>query len=94
MYSVAGAIVFFLWLIPVLRFLSSYVDVFTTRVLYRSGLMGQQRSEAKFSQVTDVRLGEGRRIQLSLTNGEIIELPRLPKPKKLVAEIQALVAKV
>lgn len=94
MYSVAGAIAFFLWLIPVLRFLSSYVDVFTTRVLYRSGLMGQQRSEANFSQVTDVRLGEGRRIQLSLTNGEIIELPRLPKAKKLVAEIQALVAKV
>jgi hypothetical protein len=94
MYSVAGAIAFFLWLIPVLRFLSSYVDVFTTRVLYRSGLMGQQRSEANFSQVTDVRLGEGRRIQLALTNGEIIELPRLPKAKKLVAEIQALVAKV
>lgn len=94
MYSAAGAIAFFLWLIPVLRFLSSYVDVFTTRVLYRSGLTGQQRSEANFSQVTDVRLGEGRRIQLSLTNGEIIELPRLPRAKKLVAEIQALVAKV
>lgn len=94
MYSVAGAIALFLWLIPVLRFLSSYVDVFTTRVLYRSGLMGQQRSEANFSQVTDVRLGEGRRIQLSLTNGEMVELPRLPKAKKLVAEIQALVAKV
>ncbi len=94
MYSAAGAIAFFLWLIPVLRFLSSYVDVFTTRVLYRSGLMSQQRSEANFSQVTDVRLGEGRRIQLSLTNGEIIELPRLPRAKKLVAEIQALVAKV
>ena len=94
MYSAAGAIAFFLWLIPVLRFLSSYVDVFTTRVLYRSGLMGQQRSEANFSQVTDVRLGEGCRIQLSLTNGEIIELPRLPRAKKLVAEIQALVAKV
>ena len=94
MYSVAGAIAFFLWLIPVLRFLTSYVEVFTTRILYRSGLMGQQRSEANFSQVTDVRLGDGRRIQLALTNGEIVELPRLPKTKKLVAEIQALVAKV
>lgn len=94
MYSVAGAIAFFFWLIPVLRFLSSYVDVFTTRVFYRSGLMGQHRTEANFSQVTDVRLGDGRRIELALTNGEIIELPRLPKAKKLTAEIQALVAKV
>ena len=94
LYSVAGAISFFFWLIPVLRYLSSYVDVYTTRILYRSGLMGQQRSEANFSQVTDVRIGEGRRIQLALTNGEILELPRLPKAKKLTAEIQALVAKV
>jgi hypothetical protein len=94
LYSVAGAIAFFFWLIPVLRYLSSYVDVFTTRVLYRTGLMGQNRSEANFSQVTDVRIGEGRRIQLALTNGEIVELPRLPRAKKLTAEIQALVAKV
>ena len=94
LYSVAGAITFFFWLIPVLRYLSSYVDVYTTRILYRAGLMGQQRSEANFSQVTDVRIGDGRRIQLALTNGEILELPRLPKAKKLTAEIQVLVAKV
>lgn len=94
LYSVAGAVAVFFWLIPVLRFLSSYVDVFTTRVLYRAGLMGQRRSEANFSQVTDVRLGDGRRIQLALANGDIVELPRLPKAKKLTAEIQALVAKL
>ena len=94
LYSVAGAIAFFFWLIPVLRYLSSYVDIFTTKVFYRAGLLGQNRSEAKFSQVTDVRLGDGRRIQLALTNGEIVELPRLPRAKKLNAEIQALVAKV
>jgi hypothetical protein len=56
--------------------------------------MGQRRSEANFSHVTDVRIGDGRRIQLALTNGEIVELPRLPRAKKLTAEIQALVAKV
>ena len=94
LYSVAGAIAFFFWLIPLLRYLSSYVDIFTTRVFYRAGLMGQNRSEANFSQVTDVRLGDGRRIQLALTNGEIVELPRLPRAKKLTSEIQALVAKV
>ena len=94
LYSVAGAIAFFFWLIPLLRYLSSYVDIFTTRVFYRAGLMGQNRSEANFSQVTDVRLGDGRRIQLALTTGEIVELPRLPRAKKLTAEIQALVAKV
>jgi hypothetical protein len=94
LYSVAGAIAFFFWLIPLLRYLSAYVDIFTTRVLFRSGLMGQNRSEANFSQVTDVRLGDRRRIQLTLTTGDIVELPALPKAKRLVAEIQTLVAKV
>jgi hypothetical protein len=94
LYSVAGAIAFFFWLIPLLRYLSAYVDIFTTRVLFRSGLMGQNRSEANFSQVTDVRLGDRRRIQLALTTGDIVELPALPKAKRLVAEIQTLVAKV
>jgi membrane protein YdbS with pleckstrin-like domain len=94
LYAVAGAVAFFLWLIPVLRYLSAYVDVFTTRVLYRSGLMGQRRLEANFAQVTDVQLGSRRKIQLTLIGGEIIDLPPLPKAKKLVAEIQSLVAKV
>lgn len=94
LYSLAGAIAFFFWLLPLLRYLSAYVDIFTTRVLFRSGLMGQNRSEANFSQVTDVRLGDRRRIQLTLTTGDIVELPALPKAKKLVAEIQTLVAKV
>ncbi|MEY3846755.1 MAG: hypothetical protein RJA66_1022 [Actinomycetota bacterium] len=94
LYSAAGGIAFFFWLIPLLRYLSAYVDIFTTRVLFRSGLMGQNRSEANFSQVTDVRLGDRRRIQLALTTGDIVELPALPKAKRLVAEIQTLVAKV
>ena len=94
LYSVAGAVAFLFWLIPVLRYLSAYVDIFTTRVLYRSGLMGQRRVEANFSQVTDVQLGDRRKIQLTVAGGEIVELPALPKAKKLVTEIQALVAKL
>ncbi|MFM6966511.1 MAG: hypothetical protein ACKOWI_04010 [Rhodoluna sp.] len=94
LYSSAGAIAFIFWLLPILRYLSSYVDIYTTRVLARSGLMGQRRDEANFSQVTDVRIGDSKQIQLSLQDGQVIELPRLPKTKKLVADIQALVAKL
>jgi len=94
LYSVAGAVALFFWLIPVLRYLSAYVDVFTTRVLYRSGLMGQRRVEANFAQVTDVQLVSRRKIEITVTGGETVELPALPKAKKLVAEIQALAAKL
>jgi len=44
--------------------------------------------------VTDVQLGDRRKIQLTVIGGEIVELPALPKAKKLVAEIQGLVAKL
>ena len=91
LYSVAGVVAFVFWLLPVLRYLSSYVDIFTTRILSRSGLMGQRRVEAHFAQVTDVQLAEGRSIQLTTRDGEIVELPSLPKAKKIVAEIQSLV---
>lgn len=94
LYSLAGAVAFFFWLLPVLRYLSSYVDIFTTRVLYRSGLMGQRRVEAHYAQVTDVQLVERRRIQVTTRDGEVVELPPLPKAKQLVAEIQALVGKL
>jgi hypothetical protein len=94
LYATAGAVALIFWLIPVLRYLSAYVDIFTTRVLYRSGLMGQRRAEANFSQVTDVRLADRRKIQLTIMGGEVVELPALPKAKKLVAEIQSLVTKV
>ena len=94
LYSVAGALTFFFWLIPVLRYLSTYLDLYTTRVLHRSGLFGQRRVEASFAQITDVQLGKGRRITLTLTGGETLELPAMPKAKKLVAELRVLVAKV
>jgi membrane protein YdbS with pleckstrin-like domain len=94
LYSVAGAVAFLFWLIPVLRYLSAYVDIFNTHVLSRAGLMGQRRNEARFSQVTSVALGSGRRIQLTVTGGDVVELPRLPRAKKLVAELERLVAAV
>lgn len=94
LYSVAGAIALFFWLIPVLRYLSAYVDLFNNRITSRAGLMGQRRVEANFTQVTDVQLAPRRKIELTLVGGEQVVLPALPKAKKLVAEIQALVAKL
>ena len=94
LYCLAGAIAFLFWLLPVLRYLSSFVDIFTTRILYRSGLMGQRRAEVQFAQITEVRLAERRRIQLITADGETVDLPALPKAKRLVAQIQSLVGKL
>jgi membrane protein YdbS with pleckstrin-like domain len=92
LYAVAGALAFAFWLIPLLRYLSAYVDIHTTRLVARSGLMGQHRSEASFNQITGVEIGRGRRILVHLIGGESIELPALPRSKKIVAELEKLIA--
>ena len=90
MLAVAGLLVLLFWLIPVLRYLSAYVEVSTSGVLVRSGLMGQKRQEVSFSQVTAIELGKGRRIEIVTRDGEVIALPKLPRAKKLVAQLERL----
>ncbi len=92
MLAVSALLVLLFWLIPVLRYLSAYVEVSTSGVLVRSGLMGQKRQEVSFSQVTAVELGRGRRIEIVTRDGEVIALPKLPRAKKLVAQLERLSA--
>lgn len=94
LYSVAGAGALLLWLLPLLRYLSAYVDIYTTRILSRSGLFGQHRSEANYSQVTGIERGKGGRIVLRVKDAEDIELPALPGRKRIMAELERLIAQV
>lgn len=92
LWVTAGAIALILWLIPLLRYLSSYTEITNVRVLSRSGLMGQHRDEAKLSQVNKVELTRGRTITLHLNGEEPMVLTGVPKHKMVAAEIEALTA--
>lgn len=92
LWAITGAIALILWLIPLLRYLSSYTEITNVRVLSRSGLMGQHRDEARLSQVNKVELTRGRTITLHLNGEEPMVLAGVPKHKMVAAEIEALTA--
>ena len=94
LWSVCGAVVFFFWFIPLLRFMSTFLDVTTTRVLYRSGLMGQKRSEVSLTQIKDVQLTRGRTITIIIDGQDPLVIPGIPKHKMVAVEIDRLAAAI
>jgi uncharacterized membrane protein YdbT with pleckstrin-like domain len=88
----SGSVAFFFWFIPLLRFMSTFLDVTTTRVLYRSGLLGQKRREVSLTQIKDVQLTKGRTISIIIDGQEPIVIPGIAKHKTVAVEIDRLAA--
>ncbi len=94
LYIVCGSAVFFFWFIPILRFMSTFLDVTTTRVLYRSGLLGQKRREVSLTQIKDVQLTKGRTISIVVDGQEPLVIAGIPKHKMIAVEIDRLAAAI
>ena len=92
LWSICGAVSFFFWLIPVLRFFSTYLEITTSRVKYRAGLMGQNRKEVSLSQIKDVQISRGRSISLIIEGQEPFSIRGIPKHKTVAVEIDRLAA--
>lgn len=89
-----GSVVFFFWLLPILGFMSTYLEVTTTRVLYRSGLLGQKRREVSLTKIKDVQLTKGRTISIVIDGQEPLVIPGIPKHKTVAVEIDRLAAAI
>ena len=94
LWSICGAVSFFFWLLPVLRFFSTYLDITTSRVKYRAGLMGQNRKEVSLTQIKDVQISRGRSISLIIEGQEPFSIRGIPKHKTVAVEIDRLAASV
>ena len=94
LWITCGSVAFFLWLLPLLRFMSTFLEVTTTRVLYRSGLLGQKRREVSLAQIKDVQLTRGRTISIVIDGQEPIVVPGIPKHKTVAVEIDRLAAAI
>jgi len=94
LWSVCGAVSFFFWLLPVLRFFSTYLEVTTSRLKYRAGLMGQNRLEVSLSQIKDVQISRGRSISLIIEGQEPFSIRGIPRHKTVAVEIDRLAASV
>jgi small-conductance mechanosensitive channel len=94
LWSLSGAVAFLFWLLPLLRFLSTYLEVTTTRVLYRSGLLGQHRRELSLAQIKDVQITKGRSISIIVDGQEPLVISGIPKHKMVAVEIDRLAAAI
>ena len=94
LYIVCGSAVFFFWFIPLLRFMSTFLEVTTTRVLYRSGLLGQKRREVSLTQIKDVQLTKRRTISIVVDGQEPLVIAGIPKHKMIAVEIDRLAAAI
>lgn len=92
LWSICGAVSFFFWLVPVLRFFSTYLEITSSRVKYRAGLMGQNRKEVSLSQIKDVQISRGRSISLIIEGQEPFSIRGIPKHKMVAVEIDRLAA--
>lgn len=94
LWSLCGAVAFLFWLLPLLKFLSTYLEVTTTRVLYRSGLLGQNRRELSLAQIKDVQITKGRSISIIVDGQEPLVIRGIPRHKMVAVEIDRLAAAI
>jgi len=91
-YSAAGVLVFFVWMVPLVRQLVAWVEVSTSGIKTRDGLFGQKRREVSWNQVESVESSKGKRITIFVNGEDPLVLVGLPKSKALAFEMQQLVS--
>ena len=90
--SICGLIVLFGFAVPLLRYLTAWTDVTSSRVVSRSGLFGQNFREISLAEVQRVELTSGL-ITIHVLGQEVFEIRSLPKAKLVAQEISQLTAK-
>ena len=84
-----GVAAVILWLIPVLRHLSFYLDITNARITIRRGLFGGKTVDLAWPEISEITFAKGRKVVIQPRSGETIELEGLPQPKKLAATLRA-----
>jgi uncharacterized membrane protein YdbT with pleckstrin-like domain len=94
LWTACGLVVFLFWFLPILRYASTFLEVTTTRVLYRSGLLGQKRQEVSLTKIKDVQLTKSRSISIVIDGQEPLVITGIPKHKMVAVEIDRLAAAI
>lgn len=89
-FSSCGALALFGFVVPLIRYLTAWTDVTTSRVVQRSGIFGQRYRTVSLANVERVELGAASTITLYVSGEEAMELRGLPKSKLLAQEISRL----
>lgn len=91
-WIICGGLAIFLWLIPVIRHLSFYLDLSTSRIKIRQGIFGGQSIDLSLGDVVSASATKGGKLVVEIRGEEPLEL-RVPGRKKLAETINRLVSK-
>lgn len=83
-----GVVAILFWLVPVIKHLSFYLDITSSRITIRRGIFGGQTLDLAWTDVREITFAKGGKVVLQPRDGEAIELAGLPKPKKLATTLR------
>ena len=89
-YVVCGLIAFIGFLIPLIRYLTSWTDITSARLVSRSGLFGQHFREVSLANVIGVELAGVSRLTVSVRDEEDLVISGVPKLRLISSEITRL----
>lgn len=90
---VAGVLIALFWLLPSIRYATTFVDITSTRIISRGGLFARVRREMSWSQVTGIEYSRTKGIIILAGEEPPLILTRMPRAKALAEELRATLAK-
>lgn len=90
LWSVSGVLVFLFWLIPVVRWLTTWIELTNNRIVYRRGWFGTKTKDISYFEIASVSTSKGKLVVL-LKSGENLTIEGFGKIRDLVADIEYLV---
>ena len=91
--SAAGLLIALFWLLPSIRYATTFVDITSTRIISRGGLFARVRRELPWSQVTAIEYSRTKGIVILAGEEPPLILTRMPRAKALAEELRATLAK-
>lgn len=85
-----GVAVVALWLIPSLRYLGTFVDVFDEQLVTRNGIFGMKTRTILASEIEGVSVSAIRGVTIKVRDQESLSLKGYAKPKEIATAIGAL----
>jgi hypothetical protein len=89
LYAGIGVVLFFLWLLPSLAYLGTFLDVFEGQLVARKGLFGLKRAVA-FADIESISGSVSKGVVINVKVEQPIALKGYPKPKALATKLIAL----
>ena len=89
LYLGIGIAIFFLWLLPSLAYLGTWLDVYETQFVARKGAFGVRRV-VPFGDIEEITGSVTKGVVISIKLEKPLVFKGLPKPKAIAAQLIAL----